>query len=59
LLPARARVVVKRLSERGSDGECDDERETQKDLVPRRPPLGSAAVGQLARAAGTFRAHGS
>jgi hypothetical protein len=50
---------MKCLSERDPDGECDDQRQTQEDLLPGGLPFGTAPVGELARAACTFRGHGA
>jgi hypothetical protein len=50
---------VERLTERDPDPEGNGERQAQENLVPRPPLPGTAPVGELARAAGGFGAHGS
>jgi hypothetical protein len=53
------RVVVERLTERDPDPEGNDQRQTEKNLVPRAPLPGTPPVGELAFAAGAFGTHGS
>jgi len=52
-------VVVKRLTERDPDPEGNDQRQAEKNLVQWTSLAGSPPVGELARAAGAFGAHGS